>query len=144
MNEKGTEFTHRPVRTGTLTLLITVVLICLAVLAVLALATAQADLAMADRALSGLQSQAQMESAGQKALAAMDAYLKGKQEAPAETVFQEDGTLETVVTLEDSTLQIVAEPKVPQPDSPAAYRILAWRLSADWEPDQTLDLWKGM
>ena len=111
MNEKGTEFTHRPVRTGTLTLLITAVLICLAVLAVLALATAQADLAMADRALSGLQSQAQMESAGQKALAAMDAYLKGKQEAPAETVFQEDGTLETVVTLEDSTLQIVAEPK---------------------------------
>lgn len=144
MNEKGTEFTHRPVRTGTLTLLITAVLICLAVLAVLALATAQADLAMADRALSGLQSQAQMESAGQEALAAMDAYLKGKQEAPAETVFQEDGTLETVVTLEDSTLQIVAEPKVPQPDSPASYRILAWRLSADWEPDQTLDLWKGM
>ena len=67
------EFTHRPVRTGALTLLITAVLICLAVLAVLTLTTARPICPWRKRSLAGLQEQAKLEQAGQEALAALDA-----------------------------------------------------------------------
>ena len=47
------ETSHRPVRSGALTLLFTVVLLCLAVLAVLSLATARADEAWPKKAWTG-------------------------------------------------------------------------------------------
>lgn len=144
MKERTTEFIHRPVRTGALTLLITAVLICLAVLAVLALATARADLAMADRALTGLQSQARAETVGQDYLARLDAALKEGGELPAEATQQADGTIQAVLPTEEGTLQILVRTKDPQEEDQAAYKILSWQLSTDWEPDQTLDLWNGM
>lgn len=144
MKEHITEFTHRPVRTGALTLLITTVLICLAVLAVLALATARADLAMADRTLAGLQNQAQAEVVGQDYLARLDTALKAGSELPAEATQQTDGTIQAVLPTEEGSLQITVWTRDPQAEDPAAYEILIWRLSTDWQPDQTLDLWNGM
>lgn len=144
MNEKHMEYVHRPVRTGALTLLITAVLICLAVLAVLALATAQADFAMANKSLSGLQDQAAIEMAGQECLAELDAALKNGRTAPEGFVPAEDGSISTSFSVNGNTLQIVAAPKEPTADAPAAYRILTWQLTTQWEPDQTLDLWNGM
>ncbi len=138
------DFTHRPVRTGALTLLITAVVICLAVLAVLALATAQADLAMAEKSLSGLQKQAQIESAGQGKLAELDAALKNGGSLPDGVLQSQDGTIEAEVSVEDSTLQIVLQPQDPQEQDQAAYRITAWRITSQWTPDQSLDLWNGM
>lgn len=138
------DFTHRPVRTGALTLLITAVVICLAVLAVLALATAQADLAMAEKSLSGLQKQAQIETAGQEKLAELDAALKNGGSLPDGAVQSQDGDIEAQVQAGDSTLQIVLQPRQPEEDSPAAYRITAWRITSQWTPDQSLDLWNGM
>lgn len=144
MNGKRMDYIHRPVRTGALTLLITAVLICLAVLAVLALATAQADLAMADKALSGLQNQAAIETAGQECLAELDAALKQGNASPESFASSADGSLSTSLSVNGNTLQIVADPKEPTADDPAAYRILTWQLTTKWEPDQTLDLWNGM
>lgn len=138
------DFTHRPVRTGALTLLITAVVICLAVLAVLALATAQADLAMAEKSLSGLQNQAQIETAGQEKLAKLDAALKNGTSLPEGAMQSPDGTIEAQVQAGDSTLQIVLQPRQPEEDTPAAYRITAWRITSQWTPDQSLDLWNGM
>ena len=67
------ETSHRPVRSGALTLLFTVVLLCLAVLAVLSLATARADEALAKKSLDRLAQEAAAEQAGQEWLAALDA-----------------------------------------------------------------------
>lgn len=144
MTEQSTQFTHRPVRTGALTLLITAVLICLAVLAVLALSTARADLAMADKALAGLQSQAQTETVGQEYLARLDAALKAGTDLPQEATTQSDGTILAALSVNEGTLEIVVRPRQATADDPAAYEILTWRLSTSWEPDQSLDLWNGM
>lgn len=143
MKEEREQFTHRPVRTGAMTLLITAVLICLAVLAVLSLATARADLAMAERSLSGLQSRDTAEQRGQEYLAQLDAALKQGTALP-EAAVQEDGSIRAELTLEDGTLRIVVQPKEPDREDPAAYRILSWKFDSSWEPDQTLDLWNGM
>ena len=144
MTEQSTQFTHRPVRTGAMTLLITAVLICLAVLAVLALSTARADLAMADKALTGLQSQAQTETLGQEYLARLDAALKAGTDLPKEAATQADGTILANLSANDGTLEIVVRPRQATSDDPVAYEILTWRLSTSWEPDQSLDLWNGM
>lgn len=144
MTEQSTQFTHRPVRTGAMTLLITAVLICLAVLAVLALSTARADLAMADKALTGLQSQAQTETLGQEYLARLDAALKAGTDLPKEAATHADGTILANLSANDGTLEIVVRPRQATSDDPAAYEILTWRLSTSWEPDQSLDLWNGM
>lgn len=138
------EFTHRPVRTGALTLLITAVLICLAVLAVLTLTTARADLSMAEKSLAGLQEQAKLEQAGQEALAALDAALKQDAALPQGAELAADGTVRQTLTTEEGTLQLVLEPKEPDGEDAAAYRITAWRISSQWTPDQSLDLWNGL
>ena len=143
MNQK-TDFTHRPVRTGALTLLIAAVVICLAVLAVLALATAQADLAMAEKSLSGLQKQAQIETAGQEKLAELDAALKSGGSLPDGVAQAQDGTIEAEVSAGDSNLLIVVQPQEPQAQAPAAYCITSWHITSQWVPDQSVDLWNGM
>lgn len=144
MTERTDRFIHRPVRTGALTLLIAAVLICLAVLAVLALATAKADLAMAERSLAGLQKQAALETAGQQCLADLDAAIKEEGKLPDGAVRLDDGSITDSVTLEGDTLQISLRPKSSAGTDPAAYTITAWRIITAWEPDQTLDLWNGM
>lgn len=142
MKERG--FTHRPVRTGALTLLITTVLICLAVLAVLTLSTARADLSMAEKSLAGLQEQARLEQAGQEALAVLDAAFKQNAALPEGAERLTDGTVQQSLTLKEGTLQIVLEPREPDEENPAAYQIAAWRISSQWTPDQSLDLWNGL
>ena len=62
-----------PLRTGALTLLLTVTALCLAVLAVLALVTARADLVLARRGAAQLTRTAAADNAGQQWLAALDA-----------------------------------------------------------------------
>lgn len=144
MKESVGFFTHRPVRTGALTLLITTVLICLSVLAVLALTTARADLSMAEKGLAGLQNQAKTEQAGQEALAALDAALKQGGALPESAEWGTDGEIQFTFTVEEDALLIVVEPKTPEPDDPAAYRITSWRITSQWAPDQSLDLWNGL
>ncbi len=68
---------RQPVRSGTLTIVLTCVLILLAVLALLSLVSAQADRALADRQTVFAEQNAMSERAGQEWLASMDEYLRG-------------------------------------------------------------------
>ena len=130
------ETSHRPVRSGALTLLFTVVLLCLAVLAVLSLATARADEALAQKSLDRLAQEAAAEQAGQEWLAALDAAAPGT--LPADTVSTGDGGVQAELTLESGdTLRLAAEP------AGEGLRITRWQLTAPWEPDTSLDVWTG-
>lgn len=130
------ETSHRPVRSGALTLLFTVVLLCLAVLAVLSLATARADEALAKKSLDRLAQEAAAEQAGQEWLAALDAAAPGT--LPADTVSTGDGGVQAELTLESGdTLRLAAEP------AGEGWRITRWQLTAPWEPDTSLDVWTG-
>lgn len=130
------ETSHRPVRSGALTLLFTVVLLCLAVLAVLSLATARADEALAQKSLDRLAQEAAAEQAGQEWLAALDAAAPGT--LPADTASTGDGGVQAELTLESGdTLRLAAEP------AGEGWRITRWQLTAPWEPDTSLDVWTG-
>lgn len=130
------ETSHRPVRSGALTLLFTVVLLCLAVLAVLSLATARADEALAKKSLDRLAQEAAAERTGQEWLAALDAADPGT--LPADTVSTGDGGVQAELTLESGdTLRLAAEP------AGEGWRITRWQLTAPWEPDTSLDVWTG-
>ena len=130
------ETSHRPVRSGALTLLFTVVLLCLAVLAVLSLATARADEALAKKSLDRLAQEAAAERAGKECLADLDAADPGT--LPAATVSTGDGGVQAELTLESGdTLRLAAEP------AGEGWRITRWQLTAPWEPDTSLDVWTG-
>ena len=119
------ETSHRPVRSGALTLLFTVVLLCLAVLAVLSLATARADEALAQKSLDRLAQEAALDAADPGTL-------------PADTVSTGDGGVQAELTLESGdTLCLAAEP------AGEGWRITRWQLTAPWEPDTSLDVWTG-
>ena len=130
------ETSHRPVRSGALTLLFTVVLLCLAVLAVLSLATARADEALAQKSLDRLAQEAAAERAGQEWLAALDAADPGT--LPTNTEVSISVVAESVQKLENGdTLRLAAEP------AGEGWRITRWQLTAPWEPDTSLDVWTG-
>ncbi len=80
---------RQPIRSGSLTIVITCVLILLAVLALLSLVSAQTDRTLADRQLVYAQENAMSERSGQEWLAMMDEYLRGGGALPYGT--QEDG-----------------------------------------------------
>ena len=131
------EYRHRPVRSGALTLLFTVVLLCLAVLAVLSLATARADGALARKSLDRLTQEAAAEHAGQEWLAALDAAAPGV--LPEHTTATGAGGIQAGLPLENGdTLTITAAP------DGAGWRITSWQLSSPWEPDTSLDVWDGL
>ncbi len=105
MNKKP----RQPIRSGSLTIVITCVLILLAVLSLLSLVSAQTDKALADRQLVYAQQNAMSERTGQEWLASMDEYLRGGGALPYGT--QEDGsTYSTTIQFSSNQyLHIVAE-----------------------------------
>ncbi len=100
---------RQPVRSGTLTIVITCVLILLAVLSLLSLVSAQADKALADRQTVFAQQNAISERIGQEWLASMDEYLRGGGSLPYGT--QENGNTYTtsIQFSENQFLNIEAE-----------------------------------
>ncbi len=143
-NERGPamERTERaPLRTGALTLLLTVTALCLAVLAVLALVTARADLVLARRGAAQLTRTAAADNAGQQWLAALDAALLAdparEQGLPGDARREgstiradldcgEAGVLHAAVALEDG-----------------GWRVTRWQLERPWQPEERLDVWEG-
>ena len=77
---------RQPVRSGSLTIVITCVLILLAVLSLLSLVSAQTDKALSDRQMAFAQQNAMSERAGQEWLASMDDYLRGGAFLPEDTI----------------------------------------------------------
>lgn len=142
----------KPVKLGSLTLLLIVVLICLATLSVLAFTTARADLALARKHAQMVQQVYETDAIAQDFLASTDealagaqglsgdAFVKKMQELlPGDAVVEEDhiyavitGTENRQVTIELSLLD-------------GKYQITRWEPSVIWEPDETMDgLWNGM
>ena len=100
---------RQPVRSGSLTIVITCVLILLAVLALLSLVSAQTDRALADRQMAFAQQNAMSERAGQEWLASMDDYLRGGALLPEDTV-QEGNQYSTTIRFSmNQYLHITAE-----------------------------------
>jgi hypothetical protein len=133
--------THRPLRGGMLTLLVTVILICLSVLAVLALCTARVDRNLAQRQQDQLQKDAAAETAGQQWLAEVDAALKTDGMLPDSAQKQVDGTIRAQLALDsERTLEITIRPLQGQTER---YRVLQWQISRDWDAAQKWNLWNG-
>lgn len=130
-----------PVRSGALTLLITVVAICLAVLGVLAFSTARADWALARRALDRFELDAACENQAQEWLARVDEALAAGDPLPDGAQPDETGRLETVIEGAEGRRLTVALQLTGQ--ASPRWRIEAWQLSQAWQPDESLDLWDG-
>mgnify|MGYP001776531668 FL=1 len=132
------EHTHMPVRSGALTLLITVVAVCLAVLAVLAFSTARADRALAQRALDRFALDAACENEAWRWLAEADEALATDTELPGQVDMSTPGFVQTVIEGEESRRLTV---RLALTDD--GWRIDTWKLSQSWQADESLDLWDG-
>lgn len=133
--------THPPIRTGTLTLLITLVAVCLAVLSVLSVSTAHADLILAEKSLQRYYQDIALQNQAQDWLGSVDQSLFYGYSIPLGE-HDESGTISTALT--DSTgrhLQISIVPSYAEHGP--RYRIIRWQFSQLWDPDSNLDLWDG-
>ena len=126
------EHTHMPVRSGALTLLITVVAVCLAVLAVLAFSTARADRALAQRALDRFALDAACENEE------ADEALATDTELPGQVDMSTPGFVQTVIEGEEGRRLTVRLALTGD-----GWRIDTWKLSQSWQADESLDLWDG-
>lgn len=129
MRRKNQQADPPPLRAATLTLLLAAVIICLALLGVLCLATARADLALAERQLATAYDNAAAELVGAQWYAQADQYA------------YDPGT-ELTADLEagvrgDLTLHIEARA------GENGVEITQWYLQRDWEPDDGTKLWDG-
>jgi len=123
---------RQPIRSGTLTILITCVLILLAVLALLSLTTAHADEALASRQMVYAQQNALSERVGQEWLAAMDEYLRAGGILPDGTKKDGDQYSVSLLFAEDETLDIAAKA-----DKGGKLRILKWEITVIRETEST-------
>lgn len=99
---------RQPVRSGALTIVITLVMLLLAVLALLALVTAHADSILADRQAGYAQENAMAEEAGQEWFAEMDDFIRGDGGLPDGTRQDGDSFSAEVPFAENSILSIRA------------------------------------
>ncbi|WP_455500821.1 hypothetical protein [Gemmiger sp.] len=129
MRRKNQQADPPPLRAATLTLLLAAVIICLALLGVLCLATARADLALAERQLSTVYDDMTAETVGAQWYREADQSRYDK-----DTVLTAD--LDAGVH-GDMTLHIEA-----RADENGAV-ITQWNLQRDWTPDEGNKLWDG-
>lgn len=154
----------KPVKLGSLTLLLTVVLICLATLSVLALTTARADKALALKHAQMVQQVYETDGTAQQFVGRIDQAIKAAGEAAGydsenknEEVFKSKafyGKLQALLP-EEAVLngdiisgviqgagnrQVTVELVI----ADGNYQITKWEPSVIWEPEATMDqLWDG-
>lgn len=120
---------RQPLRSGTLTLLLTCVIILLAVLSLLSLVTAQADLKLADRQLVYAQRNAEADRSGAEWLADLDDYLRGGGELPADTTADEGTFAATLYVADNASLAVTA-----RQTADGKIEVTSWQLLTDWTP----------
>ena len=116
-------------RTGSVSVLFAVIMLCVAVLAALTVSTATGDRRTARRYGEYVQRLTECQNEGQRWLAEADACIRGAGELPAGT--QQNGSeLSTEITSGNMTLTIrlAAEGET--------YRITVWSLQSRWQPEE--------
>lgn len=131
-----------PLRTGTLTLLITVVVLCLAVLAMLVYSTARADRLLAEKSMNRFGVDIECENAAQQWLADVDAALAAGTALPDGLTPDADGIVATNIEGEDGR-RVTVELRVLPKGSTPRYEILRWELGQTWYANDELNLWDG-
>ena len=129
MRRRNQQADPPPLRAATLTLLLAAVVVCLALLGVLCLATARADLALAERQLNSACDTAAAELVGAQWY--READQRSYDEGTALTADLDAGVKG------DMTLHIEAR------GTENGVEITQWYLQRDWEPDEGTKLWDG-
>lgn len=124
---------NRRFRVGSVAVLFTVVLLCVAIFAALTVTTALADEKTAQRYGQHVYQQYACENLGQQWLARARAFQLGLGPLPEDTRQEEDGSLTTCIRTDDMELNICLD---------AAGNPERWSCSAQWQPEQSWQLWK--
>lgn len=142
----------KPVKLGSLTLLLTVVLICLATLSVLALSTARADYALANKHAEMIQRVYAADGLAQKFLADMDDALRQAAMEKGDAYYtalgkllpegaELDGDVINALIKDGEGRQVTIALDISEKDS---YRVIRFTPSVEWELESTMEgLWNG-
>ena len=131
---------HIPIRLGPLALLLTVISICMTTLGILAFTTARADMSLAEKYASTVQSRYVLEKQGQDFLRqAGEALAAGSALEKMEGAEKdEDGGVYRTFECGEFRLQV----GILQEEE--SFRVTKWRIQKDWEPaGGMMDLWDG-
>lgn len=125
-------------RLGSVLVLFTVTVLCVVVLAMLSLATARADLAVANRSTETMQQVYEIEKLGQEWLAQAHDALANKETADSQAIWQ-DGTAKTQLQTDSRLLDITLRVK-----QDGTVQIEQWENVPRWQQDTAMeDLWDG-
>ena len=129
----------KKVRLGSISILLSVVILCVTVLAVLSLTSARADALMAESFGEQTKSYYELQAEGQAFLAEIDEMIRkgGYETAAAYIELDEDGNLVQVIEKDSMKLTIVL---AKDDTSKTGYQVLSYRTEVLWEEDLTLDL----
>ena len=116
-------------RTGSVSVLFAVIMLCVAVLAALTVSTASGDRRTAHRYGEYVQRLTECQNEGQRWLAEADAYLRGAGELPDGT-HQNESEISTEITSGNMTLTIRLAVEG------ETYEITAWSLESQWQPEE--------
>lgn len=143
----------KPVKLGSLTLLLTVVLICLATLSVLALSTARADYALAGKHAEMIKRVYAADALAEQFLADTDDALKQAAGEKGDAYYakltkllpeeaQLDGTVINALITDGEGRQVEIALDISGNDG---YRVIRFTPSVEWELQDTMEgLWNGM
>lgn len=134
---------ENPIKLGSMTLLLTIVLLCMAILAVLTLSTAHADLALAQKYADRLQQVYALDATGQQLLAQIDRALQQgatQQELlqllPQDAVLQDDQITLQLADESGQTLTVALQLTA------TGTKIVQWEPAVQWSPEERLQgLW---
>jgi hypothetical protein len=132
----------KKVRLGSISLLVTVILLCVIVLAVLSISTVRGDLLLAERTADSVSGWYELQNDGQRWLAQVDQVLAQHSWEDCdgylpEGTSRENDRIAATLRSDGRTLQI----ELIQ-DQNTSYRIAKWVESTDWEEDMSLNLFQ--
>lgn len=132
----------KKVRLGSISLLVTVILLCVIVLAVLSISTVRGDLLLAEHTAESVSDWYELQNDGQRWLAQVDQVLSQHpwEECDGylpEGTSRDEDQIAVTLNREGRTLQIELVR-----DEDASYHIARWVETTDWEEETSLNLFQ--
>ena len=131
----------KKVRLGSVSILLTVILLCVAVVAVLSITSARAEQVMTSRYAEWTSRYYELQNEGQRYLSKADALIQenGFDNAAAKlseegAVLDEEGRIIREISSDQLTLMIILE------KTPDGYQVTKLKTEAVWEEDLSLNL----